>query len=149
MKVGKEYLISPFENRFFSQIVAIEKLSFQNPYSPEYLKLLISWYPELFLTAVSNGYVLGYVAAFATEKRSHVVSLVVRPEYRRLGIGTCLLESLLERLRSNGVAQVLLEVREDNVAAAGLYKRLGFRESRRVARYYEDGCAALVLEKLL
>ena len=149
LKVGKGHVILPFESRFFSQIVAIERSSFQNPYSSDYLMLLASWNPKLFLTAVSNDHVVGYVAASARGKQSHVVSLAVRPEHRRMGVGTSLLEALLERLRSNGVAEVLLEVREDNLVAAGLYRKLGFRASTRIAHYYEDGCAATVFEKSL
>jgi len=149
LKVGKGHIILPFETRFFSQIVTIERSCFQNPYSPDYLKLLALRYPELFLTAVSNDYVLGYVVAFAVGKQGHIVSLAVRPGHRRMGVGTGLLESLLERLRSNGVDEVFLEVREDNLVAAGLYRKLGFREFSRIARYYEDGCAATVFEKLL
>lgn len=111
--------------------------------------MLTTWYPELFLIAVSDSCVLGYVVASADRRWSHIISLAVKPECRRIGIGTGLLKNLMERLRSNGVRQVLLEVREDNKAALRLYEKLGFRWSRRISRYYEDGCGAIELERLL
>jgi len=107
------------------------------------------WYPELFLTAVSNDSVLGYVVASAEDAYSHIISLAVRSEHRRLGIGTDLLKNLLERLKSIGVTEVSLEVREDNLIAAALYQKLGFRLSQRINRYYEDGCTAVVFERSL
>lgn len=149
LTVARKYIILPFEARFFSQIVAIERESFRNPYSPEYLRLLTLWCPDLFLTAVSNSTVLGYVVASASGKRCHIISLAVRPAYRRIGIGRDLLMSLLERLQSRGVVGVSLEVREDNLIPAALYQKLGFRPSRRIDGYYEDGCSAVVFERSL
>jgi len=143
------YVISPFEARLFSQIVDIERRCFRNPYSLEFLRLLTTWYPELFLIAASDCSVLGYVVASADGRWSHIISLAVKPECRRIGIATSLLKNLMERLRSIGVRQVLLEVREDNKAALRLYEKLGFRCSRRIGRYYEDGSGAIEFEKLL
>jgi ribosomal-protein-alanine N-acetyltransferase len=149
LTAARKYIISPIEARLLSQIVAIERDSFRNPYSPEYLRLLTQWCSELFLTAVSDSNVLGYVVAAANEKHCHIISLAVRPAYRRLGIGRDLLETLMERLRSIGVVEVTLEVREDNPIAAALYEKLGFRPSQKIDRYYEDGCTAIIFEKSL
>lgn len=149
MSAGKTYTISPFEAQFFHQIVEIEKSSFRNPYSPESIRLLTMWCPQLFLTAVSNDLVLGYVVASAQDMHGHIISLAVRPKCRRQGIGSDLLSSLLERLRSIGVEKVMLEVREDNLAAAALYEKLGFGRSGSISQYYEDGCGAILFERLL
>lgn len=42
-----------------------------------------------------------------------------------------------------------LEAREDNFRALNLYERAGYVRFARVADYYEDGAAALRLEKAL
>ena len=147
MTILEDYVISSFNLRFFSQIVAIERSSFQNPYSSDYLRLLTTWHPELFLVAVFDELVLGYVVASAKGKQGRIISLAVRPEYRKRGIGTDLLRRLLERLQSIGVVEVSLEVREDNLAAITVYDKLGFKLTGRIDRYYEDGCAALVFER--
>ncbi len=149
MSAGKTYTISSFRSGFFHQIVEIEKSSFRNPYSPESLRLLTMWCPRLFLTAISSEIVLGYVVASAQDVHAHIISLAVRPKYRRQGIGSDLLRSLLECLQSIGVEKVMLEVREGNLAAAALYEKLGFEQSGTIDRYYEDGCPATVLEKRL
>ncbi|MDN3719684.1 hypothetical protein QW131_12140 [Roseibium salinum] len=40
-----------------------------------------------------------------------------------------------------------LEVRADNEAAIGLYRKSGYRDLGRIDDYYDDGCAALRMEK--
>ena len=57
---------------------------------------------------------------------------VVR-EYRGRGIGKQLFAFLTPRLKSEGVKQYLLEVLTSNTAAASLYRKLGFVDTRRFA----------------
>jgi ribosomal-protein-alanine N-acetyltransferase len=110
---------------------------------------LASWYPELFLAALKGDLLVGYVVAAANEDRGHIISLAVRPDCRRQRIGTDLLASLMEHLRSLEVVAVSLEVRADNSAAIALYEKLGFVRSGNVHHYYEDGCTAIMFEKSL
>ena len=61
-----------------------------------------------------------------------ILNLAVRPCFRRLGIASALLRQELSRK-----AISFLEVRESNVAAQTLYRRLGFVEvARRTDNYY-------------
>jgi [ribosomal protein S18]-alanine N-acetyltransferase len=149
LQIAGKYVIKLFETRFFSHIMEIEKASFKNPYTSKILRLLASWYPELFLTALKGNLLVGYVVAAANEDRGHIISLAVRPDCRRQRIGTDLLASLMERLKSLEVMTVSLEVRADNLAAIALYEKLGFVRSGNVRHYYEDGCAAIMFEKSL
>lgn len=55
-----------------------------------------------------------------------IANVAVDPEYRRLGIARALTNHALEVLRSNNVAQVWLQVRDDNPAACQLYRSTGF-----------------------
>jgi ribosomal protein S18 acetylase RimI-like enzyme len=58
------------------------------------------------------------------------LSVGVAPEHRGRGVGTALLEALVERAQQEGAPALSLSVEEDNPALR-LYERLGFR---RVAR---------------
>lgn len=55
------------------------------------------------------------------------------PEYRGRGIATEMFAFLEPKLKEAGVSQYLLEVLTSNVAAANLYRKLGFVETRRLA----------------
>ena len=65
------------------------------------------------------------------------------------GLGGALLVACEEEARRRGCAAMRLEAREDNDRALRLYERSGYVFFARVVHYYEDGAAALRLEKRL
>lgn len=56
----------------------------------------------------------------------------VHPACRGQGIGERLLRACLKKSASKGITRVELEVRADNAAAIGLYKKLGFAHEARL-----------------
>ncbi len=69
--------------------------------------------------------------------RSRLVLLAVDPARRRQGIGAELVRWLEVVARRGGVASVVLEVRAGSHAARHFYRSLGYRETGRVAGYYQ------------
>lgn len=67
-------------------------------------------------------------STWAARPAVNVHDLAVDPAYRGRGIGQALLEAVKEHARSISACKVTLEVREDNLVAQKLYKRLGFGE---------------------
>jgi ribosomal-protein-alanine N-acetyltransferase len=65
-----------------------------------------------------------------------IVTLGVAPAARRRGAARALLEDLLVRTRSLGIASLTLEVAEDNAAALALYQSLGFERAGTRPGYY-------------
>ena len=65
-------------------------------------------------------------STFAGLPLINIHDLAVSARHRRRGAGRALMEGVLRRARDAGCAKVTLEVREDNVPAKKLYKRLGF-----------------------
>ncbi len=68
----------------------------------------------------------------ATELR--VVGMELLPAFRRQGIGSALLRGWIEEAGVNKLP-LTLSVREDNPAAARLYRRLGFKNHARADGY--------------
>ncbi len=58
---------------------------------------------------------------------------IVRPEYRRLGIGKALLEHVIAQARAEGALRVMLLTDGDNARAQALYRKSGFRDSAMLA----------------
>lgn len=62
-----------------------------------------------------------------SEGVGHVTQLCVLPEFQRQGVGRTLLELCALSLQSSGCGAVTLTVTEQNTAAVGLYRRIGFK----------------------
>ena len=60
------------------------------------------------------------------------------PTYRRNHLADRMLKKAFEKLETNGVKRVLLEVREGNNAAITLYKKYGFEQIGKRKNYYSN-----------
>lgn len=80
---------------------------------------------------------------------ARIYSLAVDPEARGNGIGPALVEAAEQAALKRGSRCMRLEVREDNLAAQRLYRRLGYRRIGDRPGYYEDGALAQRYEKAL
>ncbi len=90
------------------------------------------------LVAEEAGRLWGFIGAQAVAGEWEIENVVVAAELLRRRIGSELIGALIERARSEAAAAILLEVRESNVAARGLYEKRGFREVGRRRTYYAD-----------
>ncbi|HJN76187.1 MAG TPA: GNAT family N-acetyltransferase [Myxococcota bacterium] len=79
----------------------------------------------------------------AVAGEAHILDVRVAPKRRRRGLGSALVEALVEACEAE-VAH--LEVRADNTGAVSLYESLGFEVVGRRAAYY-GGCDALLMSR--
>jgi ribosomal-protein-alanine N-acetyltransferase len=82
--------------------------------------------------------IAGYIVARETAGELHINNFAVRSGFRRRGIGTSLLERVLQEARNRKANAAFLEVRSANLAAQALYERSGFQAIARRANYYSD-----------
>lgn len=148
MVLNPEIEVSKASPRDIEDIYKIELASFKDPYPLSLLKRILEESPDGCFVAKHRGEAVGYVAASISAEAGHIISIAVKPESRGKGIGEKLLERLLEELKGKRVSTAFLEVRVSNKAAINLYRKLGFRESHRVPRYYSNGedCIMFVRE---
>ncbi|MCY4082459.1 MAG: GNAT family N-acetyltransferase [Caldilineaceae bacterium] len=66
---------------------------------------------------------------------AHLHILGVQPEFRRRGLGACLMLEAMGRLRENGFSRVELDMDSLNSRALPLYEGLGFREQEAITIY--------------
>ncbi len=102
----------------------------------EYDALFAAEAPERVALVACKDAVVGFVIARCGDGEWEIENVVVDPKLRRKGIGDRLIREVLEKARERGVTDVLLEVRESNVAARGLYAKWGFAEEGRRPKYY-------------
>ncbi len=133
------------------QIVAVERIAFNDPWDERTLRESLAFYPETFFVAKDNGEIAGFVAGgvedTGEEVYGHIMNLAVAPEYRRRGIGQQLIRRLEQEYAILGASGIQLEVRVGNIGAQEFYRRLGYREVFQIACYYANDEDALVMMK--
>jgi ribosomal-protein-alanine N-acetyltransferase len=86
-----------------------------------------------------SGSLLGWAGVLIAGDQAEILTVGVVPGARRRGIGTQLVNALVERARGQGARELFLEVRVDNDAAQQLYQREGFAALGRRRGYYDHG----------
>lgn len=82
--------------------------------------------------------IVGFIGFWYLVEESHIVSIVVRPEYRRRGFGELLLVGAIEHAMKSNINSMTLEVRVSNSIARNLYSKYNFHEKGVRKRYYTD-----------
>ncbi len=85
-----------------------------------------------------NELVVGFVGAWLLSEEAHIVTLAVRDDYRRRGVGELLLITIIEIARLVRREVVTLECRVSNAVALRLYEKYGFQQVSIRPRYYTD-----------
>jgi [ribosomal protein S18]-alanine N-acetyltransferase len=88
------------------------------------------------LEQARTDHIAGYIVARLAANELHINNVAVRVEYRRRGIGSALLMSILEEGQRLAAAAAFLEVRAGNSLAQALYQKCGFRDVGRRPNYY-------------
>jgi [ribosomal protein S18]-alanine N-acetyltransferase len=125
-------------------VLAIERRSFQTPWSLAMFVLELSKPSGICLAATDGDRLAGYLVCSRYADVWHLMNVAIAPERRRQGIATSLLEALFEQ--AGREARYTLEVRASNRAAIAMYERFGFRSAGFRRRYYHDnGEDALIM----
>ena len=118
--------ILPMKPEHVSEVAQIEKLCFSDPWSENSIAGELNNQFSLWLVAIYEGRVVGYIGSQSAVDEADMMNLAVLPEYRSHKIGTMLVETLEKQLREQGSYALFLEVRESNLPAISLYEKLGF-----------------------
>jgi ribosomal-protein-alanine N-acetyltransferase len=95
-----------------------------------------------------TGAVVGFAVAGLVPPEAEVETIVVAAGFQRRGVARRLFEAMADDLGRSQVREVLLEVRQSNVAAQGFYRSVGFVEEGRRPGYYADPIEDAVLMRL-
>jgi ribosomal-protein-alanine N-acetyltransferase len=98
--------------------------------------------------AEEAGQLCGFVCAKAVAGEWEIENVVVAAEFLRRGIANELVRELIRRVENEAASAILLEVRESNRPARGLYEKHGFREVGRRRAYYRDPVEDAILYAL-
>jgi len=129
--------------RDMPRILAIEKASFENPWTEDDLMFHIRHRDTIGMVAelndeVGHESIVGFMIYELHKNRLHLLSLAVHPSARRKEVGSSMVEKLISKLSSERRNRITLEVRESNVATQLFLKQLGFRAVKILRDFYLD-----------
>ena len=129
-------------------VAQLEQRCFNDPWSINSIASELNNPLSLWLVALDDGNLAGYVGSQSVMGWSDMMNLAVAPEYRRQGVGEELVNALIKRLQENQISCLTLEVRVSNQNAIALYSKLGFQQVGRHPNYYRNPKEdALILRK--
>ncbi|MGA7193985.1 MAG: GNAT family N-acetyltransferase [Anaerolineales bacterium] len=128
-------------------LTKLERICFEKDVWPFLDLVAVLTFPDVIrLKAVDDGKMIGFVAGdpHPSDGFSWIATIGVLPEYRRRGIGRDLLRACERLLKT---PRVRLSVRASNDGAIKLYEQEGYQRVEVWQSYYNDGEAAMVMEK--
>ncbi len=140
-------IIREFKRPDVKRVLEIEMASFSDPY-PANILVDIYNLGAGFLVAQENNRVVGYIIFWIKfEDEGHIISIAVDKSYRRMEVGSKLVETSLNIFKKYNVRRIKLEVRVGNKGARKFYSKMGFKEEKIVEDYYDDNEDAVIMSK--
>ena len=120
--------IIPMTADHLDEIAALERVCFPDPWSRQMLAEELDNALSAFLVALdSEGKVAGYAGLQVILDEGTVTNIAVRPDCRKQGVASQLLQVFLNFAQGNRLAFLTLEVRASNYDAIALFGSRGFR----------------------
>lgn len=141
-------------------MLKIENLSFPDPWTEEMFKAEFANPLTRYFLAVkesdavnegsereSQEEVIGHLGFLCIAGECQINNVAVHPCYRKDGVGSELLELVLNTTEDEGISFWTLETRVTNTPAINLYQKFGFEIVGQRPGYYEDGTAANLMTR--
>ncbi len=90
------------------------------------------------LAETADGKPAGMAVLRVQHEQADIITIAVRPEYRRHGLAKSLMLQSIEKARASGATGLFLDVENGNTAALNLYAQLGFTQLARRKLYYRQ-----------
>ena len=119
-------------------VLKIENECFSHPWSRESLLSELGNDNSIFITALENNEVIGYIGMSTVVDEGYIFNVAVTESERGKGVGSALIRELVTHCKKNNFVFVTLEVRESNAAAISLYSNFGFIKVGERKNYYRD-----------
>ena len=156
MVLEVNYKLRRFNPSDLGGVIRINRECLPENYSTSFFMNLFKRFPETFIVAELNNEIVGYIMCrietgipsfklLGITRKGHVISIAVLPKHHRKGIGYKLIQEATQAMVNYKAKECYLEVRESNLAAVNLYKKLRFETARTIRKYYADGENAFVM----
>ena len=131
----------------FNSIKNILNSEFDEFWSEKILKEELESKNKKYFVAKENGEIVGFAGYMVNPPDFEIMNIVTKKNKRGKGIGTALLNKIIEIAKNNHAEKIFLEVNEKNIIARKLYEKTGFEEIGRRKNYYNFVDDAIIMSK--
>ena len=131
---------------FVVDAYAVEKRCLSTAWSEEDIQNCISNKNAVYNVAIENRKIIGICCFYIVGDDVQLINIAVLPEYREKGIGSMLMDSMLEHAEKSKAESVSLEVETKNISAIKLYENKGFVKVGIRKNFYAQGDDAYIMQ---
>ena len=131
-----------------NELSSILASDFDDFWSYSILKDEINSENSYYIVAKSENEIVGFAGIKVLLDESDIMNIVTKKSYRNKGIGSILLQYLIDLSYNLNLKQITLEVNESNLSAISLYKKFDFKKIGLRKNYYNSQ-NAIIMSKLL
>ena len=124
--------------RDMPEVLAIENASFPIPWTEEEFIDCLKQRNCIGMVAEHDERIAGVMIYELLKSKLHVLNFAVHPHFRRQQIGSQMVDKLISKLSQQRRTEIVLEVRERNLAAQLFFQRCGFWSTGIIREYYDD-----------
>jgi len=144
-------VLRAYDPRDFAGIYRLDQACFPAgiAYSKTTLRYFLSLRSADSLVAMQDTYIAGFILTEENPPLAHIITLDVAEKFRRLGIGSALLQESERNLALRGVRHVLLETAASNEAGVAFWRHHGYVVKATLKCYYLGRLDAYEMRKIL
>lgn len=98
-----------------------------------------------YIVAKQNGKILGFAGILTIIDEANIMNIVTKKDKRNLGIGSLLLQNLINISKQKKLKSITLEVNEHNINAIKLYEKFNFDKIGVRKKYYNNTDSAIIM----
>lgn len=133
----------------FEKIKDCLQEEFDEFWTPNILKSELESSNSKYIVAKENENIVGFAGIIISIDDTEITNIVTKKAERKRGIGTLLLDKLIEMTKKENRDKISLEVNENNIEAKNLYIKNGFEIVGRRKKYYNGIDDAIIMTKFL
>ena len=118
---------------------------FDNFWNIRTLELELKNENSSYFTIKRNSEILGFGGFWRSVDDVHLTNIVIKKSYRRNGLGSILLEHIINSAKLTEKKSITLEVNENNLNAKKLYLKYGFKILGIRKKYYNNEDNAIIM----
>ena len=138
-------------------IALMSQSDLEDAYKIEFQTNPTPWSKENFFSSFEVGHkslvcktkkeIIGFIIFSLIKKETHLLNIAVLQEWQKNGVGTLLMETMINQSKVMGAKKIFLEVRSKNKNALVFYKKFNFIKDALRANYYsgEDSDDAVLM----